>query len=78
MPTSLRIGSYRFFFYSSDSVEPPHFHVKRERFTAKFWLSPVRLQRSGGFNRVEINQIQKLVEEKQEVLLREWNEYFNN
>ncbi|MEJ2746591.1 MAG: DUF4160 domain-containing protein [Anaerolineae bacterium] len=62
MPTSLRIGPYRFFFYFSDSVEPSHVHIKRERFIAKFWLSPVRLQRSGGFNRSEINQIQKLVE----------------
>jgi hypothetical protein len=78
MPTSLRIGPYRFFFYSSDSIEPPHVHVKRDRYTAKLWLSPVRLQRSGGFSRQEINHIQRLVEENQQILLREWNEYFSS
>lgn len=78
MPTSLRTGPYRFFFYSGDSVEPPHVHVRRDRRTAKFWLSPVRLQRSGGFSRHEINRIQQLVEENREILLGEWNEYFDS
>ncbi|MGH9902807.1 MAG: DUF4160 domain-containing protein, partial [Pyrinomonadaceae bacterium] len=44
---------------------------------AKFWLEPVRLQNSGGFNRTEINRIQKSVEENRQDLLRGWNEYFN-
>jgi hypothetical protein len=78
MPTSLRFGPYRFFFYSGDSVEPPHVHIRRERFTAKFWLTPVRLQRSGGFSRQELSRIQRLVEENRELLLREWDEHFNS
>jgi hypothetical protein len=36
------------------------------------------LHTSGGFSRKEINRITKLVEENQELLLRKWNEYFNN
>lgn len=48
MPTVLREGPYRFFFYASDREEPPHVHVERDRQTAKFWLQPVRLERSGG------------------------------
>ena len=51
MPTVLRDGPYRFFFYSGDREEPPHVHVERERNVAKFWLSEVRLQSSGGFSR---------------------------
>ncbi len=77
MPTVLRIGPYRFFFYAGDSDEPPHIHVERDDNTAKFWLDPVRLQNSGGFSRSEINRIQKLVEENEEYLLRSWDEYFN-
>jgi hypothetical protein len=77
MPTVLRIGPYRFFFYAGDRDEPPHTHVERDRNTAKFWLDPVRLQNSGGFSRNEINRIQKLVEENGEHLLESWNEYFN-
>lgn len=76
MPTTLRIGAYRFFFYAGDRDEPPHIHVERDDNKAKFWIDPVRLQNSGGFSRNEINRIQKLVEENREHLLRGWNEYF--
>jgi hypothetical protein len=51
-------------------------HVERDDKVAKFWLSPVRLERSGGFSRREINRIQDLVETNVEALLRSWNEYF--
>ena len=53
-------------------------HVERDRNIAKFWLDPVRLQKSGGFNRKEINKIYKLIIENQEKLLRSWDEYFND
>jgi hypothetical protein len=76
MPTILRNGPYRFFFYATDRYEPPHIHVEREDNKAKFWLDPVRLHQSGGFNRAEINRIPKLVEENREIMLRGWNEYF--
>ena len=78
MPTVLKRGPYRFFFYSGDRDEPPHVHVERDRNIAKFWLDPVRLQKSGGFNRKEINKIYKLIIENQENLLRSWDEYFND
>jgi hypothetical protein len=38
MPTVLRVGAYRFFFYASDRDEPEHIHVEREDSIAKFWL----------------------------------------
>ena len=77
MPTVLRKGPYRLFFYAGDRDEPPHVHIERDKKIAKFWLDPVRLQNSGGFSRTELNRIQKLVDENREVLLRSWNEYFN-
>jgi hypothetical protein len=61
MPTVLRIGPYRCFFYSGDGGEPPHVHVERDDCVAKFWLGPVRLARSGGFGRNELRQIARLV-----------------
>jgi hypothetical protein len=78
MPTVLRSGPYRFFFYAGDRDEPPHVHVEREANRAKLWLEPVRLQESGGFNAREINRIAALVEEHRDELLRAWNEYFND
>jgi hypothetical protein len=78
MPTSLRIGPYRFFFYAGDRDEPPHTHVERDNNIAKFWLEPVRLQNSGGYSRNEIIRIERLVEGNRDHLLRCWNEFFNN
>lgn len=77
MPTVLRSGPYRFFFYSGDRGEPPHVHVERDDNEAKFWLNPVRLDRSRGFRRSEVNGIETLVEHNQQYLLERWHEFFN-
>ncbi len=77
MPTVLRVGSFRFFFYAGDGTEPPHIHVEREDNEAKFWLDPVRLARSRGFSRKEINRVRRVVVEHQEQLLESWNEFFH-
>lgn len=77
MPTVLRIGPYRFFFYASDGGEPPHVHVERENMVAKFWLRPVRLQRSGSFGRAELMRLEALVTANAESLLERWDEFFS-
>lgn len=77
MPTVLRSGAYRLFFYAGDRDEPPHVHVERDDCDAKFWLDPVRFARSQGFAANEINRIEKIVVENQEALLEGWNEFFN-
>ncbi len=76
MPTVLRARSYRFFFASADRNEPPHIHVRREKMVAKFWLEPVVLARAGGFSRLELNTIAKLVEAHRDEFLESWNEFF--
>lgn len=78
MPTVLREGPYRFFFYSGDRDEPPHVHVETDDSEAKFWLDPVRLERSRGFAGRELNLIQELVQDHQVTLLGSWNEFFGN
>ncbi len=78
MPTVLRMGPYRFFFYANDKNEPYHVHVEREDKIAKFWLDPVRLESSGGFNRKELKRIQNLVEKNEHELIESWNEYFSD
>ena len=76
MPTVLRVGPYRFFFYAGDGSEPSHIHVERDDSEAKFWLDPVRLERTRGFGRKEIKRVRDLVEEYRELLLGGWNEFF--
>lgn len=76
MPSALRIGSYRFFFYTSDRDESIYVHVERDDKIAKVWLDPIRLQSSGGFGAFEIRQILRIVDEHQPPLVGAWNEYF--
>lgn len=77
MPTVLRIGRFRFFFYSNESQEPPHIHIKAAENEAKFWLQPVRLAFNYGFRSKELSEIERLVREHQNELLEAWNGYFN-
>jgi len=76
MPTVLRSGPYRFYFFSHESNEPPHIHVDREDLSAKFWLNPVNLARNLGFSSRELLKIRKLVEEHREELLEAWHGFF--
>ena len=78
MPTIVRIGPYRLFFYASDREEPIHVHVERDAALAKFWLAPVRLQHSLGFGRSELVKIESLVAEHRDALMEAWNDYFAN
>jgi tRNA(Phe) wybutosine-synthesizing methylase Tyw3 len=77
MPTVLRSGPYRLFFYAGDGSEPPHVHVERDNCEATLWLDPVRLGRSHGFAASEINSVERLIVENQQYLLGAWNEFFN-
>ena len=76
MPTVMRIGPYRFFFYSGDGSEPPHIHIERDSLVAKFRLDPVRLAKSGGCSRTELREIENLVAENSAAFVEAWNEYF--
>ena len=76
MPTVLRHGPYRFFFYSSDRFEPQHVHVERDNNVAKFWLDPIRMEISGNFKRAEIRDIERVIVENQTRLLESWDAYF--
>ena len=76
MPTVLRAGPYRFYFFSHEPNEPPHVHVDRDKATAKIWLGSVELARSRGFRPKEINAILNVVAEHREQLLEAWHDYF--
>jgi hypothetical protein len=76
MPTVLRGGPYRFYFYSHEPNEPPHVHVDRDDLSAKFWLQPVALARNLGFSPKELRRLQKLVNQHHAALLEAWNGHF--
>ncbi|PKB73714.1 MAG: hypothetical protein BZY75_00485 [SAR202 cluster bacterium Io17-Chloro-G7] len=76
MPTVLRTGPYRLYFYSHEPNEPPHVHIDRDNQSAKFWLLPVALARNLGFDPRELRRIERLIIEHQQHLLEVWDEYF--
>jgi len=61
MPTVMRIGSYRFYFFINEYGEPPHIYIQSDRRLAKFWLSPVKFAKSIRFSPKELRKIEKLV-----------------
>lgn len=78
MPTVLRSGPYRVYFYSHEPDEPAHVHVDRDDQSAKFWLKPVALARNLGFSPVELGRIQRILKENETLLLEKWNERFGS
>ena len=78
MPAILRIGAYRFYFYSHEPNEPPHIHIDHDNMTAKFWLQSVSLAQNIGFPAKELRKLQSMVIEHQTQLLEAWYEYFGD
>jgi hypothetical protein len=75
MPTVLRIGGYRFHFYSDERGEPPHIHVQSASGECKFWLEPVALADNKGIAGHEIRRIERLVFEYEPLLREKFREY---
>ena len=76
MPTVLRVGRYRFFFFSNEGNEPPHIHVSAAEDEAKFWLDPIHLATNYGFKSSELKEIESILETHAAEFIEVWNEYF--
>jgi hypothetical protein len=57
MPTVLRWGPYRAFFYSNEGDEPAHVHVRAGDREAKFWLHDLTIAMNAGFPAHELGDI---------------------
>ena len=78
MPTVLRSGPYRVYFFSHEPNEAPHVHVDRDALSAKFWLEPVALARNLGFRPVELRRIRRILIEHEAVLVEAWHEHLGS
>ena len=77
MPTILRTGPHRFFFFSREDNEPPHVQIETAENAAKFWLSPISLDWAVGYNSKELRQIRELVKEHADFFLEKWYEHLS-
>ena len=76
MPTILRSGALRFFFYSLENAEPPHVHLESVDATAKYWLEPLELPRSWGFRASELTRLRATIIEHCHEFLEAWHAHF--
>jgi hypothetical protein len=75
MPTVLRIGPYRFHFYSDEFNEPPHIHVATADGECKFWLNPIQLAGNKNLTPKVVRDIEKLVFEYSDFLYAKYQDY---
>jgi len=74
----LRIGRYRFFFFSNEGSEPTHVHIESGDEYAKFWIEPVSLAKSVGYSASELKEIGRLVGKHKSLIKEKWDEYFGD
>lgn len=78
MPTVLKIGAYRFYFFSREESRV-HIHVSCPDGEAKFWLEPeIELANNYKLSRVQLKQIETLIEEHSDDFRNAWSHYFQN
>jgi hypothetical protein len=74
--TILRIGGYRFFFFSREEMRP-HVHVYHVDGEAKVWLDPVlEVAHSHGLSGRRIATILRLVRENEHEIRKAWRKHF--
>ena len=76
MPTVLRWGAYRAYFYSNERDEPAQVHVRAGNKEVKIWLHDVTVAVRTGFPAHEIGDILRHVRVHRSQLLAAWNEHF--
>ena len=75
MPTVLRVGPYRFHFYSDESREPAHIHVRSADGECKFWLEPIALAQNRGIPVQDLRVMERLVFEHRGLFVERYHEY---
>ncbi|MDL2272682.1 DUF4160 domain-containing protein [Desulfovibrio sp. OttesenSCG-928-I05] len=78
MPTILRVGPYRFFFYSHEGREPAHVHIAAGDCEAKFWLANCELASSYGLKPHELTMLLRIVIDNKDAFMEAWNEHFSS
>jgi len=76
-PSIFREKEYRFYFLSNEE-ERIHIHVTCGQGEAKFWMKPIiSLALSHGLDPRRLKEIQKIIEEHENEIIKEWQKHFN-
>ncbi len=77
-PTVLRVGPYRFYFFSREE-DRPHVHVQSSDGEAKFWLEPqLDLAQNYGLADRDLARIRDLIGEHEDEIRNAWHQHFGH
>ena len=77
-PTVLRIGGFRFFFFSREESRM-HVPVSHADGEAKFWIRPeISLANHTGLPQHTLNEIEELIYRHQQEISDAWNRHFTD
>ena len=77
MPKVFEQDGFKFFFFSGDSDEPCHIHIKKGNGDGKIWLEPLlKIEYLIDFKKQEESKIKKIVKVNREYFIEMWYEYF--
>jgi hypothetical protein len=75
-PTVLRVGGYRFYFFSREESRP-HVHVQCGGGEAKIWLEPrIMVASNSGLTATQLKAALRIVEGYQDEIREAWKTYF--
>ncbi|HMM34141.1 MAG TPA: DUF4160 domain-containing protein [Thermoanaerobaculia bacterium] len=75
-PTVLRVGAFRFFFFSREEPRV-HVHVQGPDGEAKFWLDPeITLSENVGLTASTLRRIERLVRQHEGDIRTAWHQHF--
>ena len=76
-PSIFREKDYRFYFLSNEE-ERIHVHVTCQNGEAKFWIKPmISLALSHGLNLKRLKEIQIIIGEHENEIIKAWQRHFN-
>ena len=78
MPTIYHWRGWKFHFYSSDIVEPPHIHVRKDNREVKLWLADLSVAKNRRCTEIEIREITAEARAHLDAFMESWNGHFGN
>ena len=77
-PTIFRFRNYRFYFFSREEPRM-HVHVISPEGEAKYWMEPhIELAAHKGLGANQLNEISKVIEERQNEIRDSWQRHFQS
>lgn len=77
MPTLFKVFGLRFFFYSNEH-KPIHVHVRNADGEAKFNVVTIKCIENRGLKSKDLKLARIAIQENKDLIIQEWNHYFNN